>query len=541
MTTTTHVYSAAVGATQLAVKGGTISLDSQRAPHVQATLTLRLNPATLTALDPRTSPAPRVSVTCSAGIPRTFNLHVRDLDVNQRDATMTLVLASDEALLSDWAPMAADTTPYTYQDSVRLLVNYVLGKAIPASTPIANGPNPAIRALISSVNLIRNPRAKTDLTDWSSAQSISRQTSGGPAGAATWVNCQSGSVGQLLVNYSSAGVPIQAGRRYRVSVWQNAASGVSLAFDALIQDAAGATLLDLVEVPYAATGGWVRRFLVFTAPANATKMQLRSFTTGSVAAGTSLNTTGWRVSEYNDDATDTGYFDGDTTSTSEYAYAYSGSTSTRTALVDRASDLLTWRAGTSALAFLAPILQALGLRLVCDETRTWTLRNSDYVTAGTLAVRVGVNMVEGSDTITRADSEWCDAAVVIYRWRDLSGVQQERIDSFALTATPSQVRLVERDTPYPGPGFAEYLVRRAQGRGRQVTVTAVSRWEAQAEQYSEYTLVGAPVQVGIISRVEFDLSNDEMTVTSRTADTVPGAIDLLTGVIDALTGVIDAL
>ncbi|QOC28479.1 hypothetical protein IC744_14040 [Microbacterium hominis] len=317
--------------------------------------------------------------------------------------------------------------------------------------------------------------------------------------------------------------PCRRGKRYRVGVWQNAAAGVMIAFDGLVQDAAGTTLLDLIETPVAATGAWVRAFTTFTAPAGATKMVLRSFTTGSVPAGTSLNTTGWRVSEVNDDPTDNLYFDGDTTSTSEYAYAYSGATSTRTALVDRASDLLTWRAGVSALDFILPIVQALGLRLVCDEARVWTLRNADYDAGGSVSIRYGINMVDGEDVIDLDQSEYCDAAVVTWRWRDLAGIQQERIDAYQLVTTPKKVMSVERNSPYPGPGLARYIVQRAQGRGRQVTATAVADWRTKAEQASEYTLPGAPTQLGMTSRVVFDLDRDEMTITSRTVDAPPSA------------------
>lgn len=551
MTDSTHSYRAwLIGApdTELTLtkqNPGTFTFDSAQAPHVEGTLQIVMpDQATLVALDPRLRKRVRVDVMAVFAFGpqvRTFDLGIRERTVNHKAGTVTLALASDEAMATDWAHLTADIYPYALQNSVRALTNYALDLASPGASLAPGGPDYPIHALIASVNVVRNPRAKTNLTDWSSSASISRATSGGPAGCPTYVNVQSAAAGSLLVNYSADGVPIVAGKLYRVSVYQNTNPGVKTAVDALVMNAAGAILLDTGETPQTAPSGWVRRSIYFTAPTGATKVQLRSFTTVSVAAGTSLNTTGWRVSEITPDELDTVYFDDTTPNTTEYAYTYSGETSTRTPLIDRAPDLLTWQGGVSALDFIAPILQMFGLRLVCDELRVWTLRSASYVAPGSLALRYGINLGDAEDILSREDSEWFDAATVRYRWTDPAGIQHERLDTFALVWPHTQVRVFERDTPFPGPGFAEYAVRRAQGRGRQVTVTTVADWRAMTDQPSEYTLPGAPVQVGMTSKITFDLALDEMTVTSRTIDTVLGAIDLLPGVIDALTGTIDNL
>lgn len=530
MTVSEHQYSAwLIGAPdqRLGLRAGSITLDDTTSPHVQATLEISLPDAALLGLlDPRERKRVRIDVTAifPFGVQsRSFDLGIRSREVSHRDAVVKLALASDEALLDDYAPLADDRTPYTHQHSIRAVLGYVLGKAIPGAVLAPGGPDVPVRALIASTNLVRNARAKTDLTDWSSTVTASRVATGGPPGCPTYVWTASNTAGTLLVGYSESGVPIQAGKRYRISVWQQADAGVMVAFDGIVYAANNSTLVDLNEVPRAAIGAWERRTLEFVAPAGATKIRLRAFTTTAVAAGRSLDTTGWRVSEVTEDGTDTGYFDGDTTDTTEYLYAYAGATSTRTPLIDRAPDLLTQRAGVSGFDFLAPIFQAFGLRLVCDEARVWTLRDAGYTAPGSLTVRYGINLIDGDDTITRDAAEFFDAAVVRYSWRDLHGVQQERVDSFALVTPPTQVRVFDKTVPYPGPGFAAYAVRRAQGRGRQVTATLVADWRTLAEQPSQYMLPGAPVQVGNTSRVVFDLDRDEMTVTSRTIDTPPSA------------------
>lgn len=309
---------------------GTITLDATSAPHVTADITVTLDSDTLELLDPRDSP--RVRIVADS---RVFDLGVRSRPVSQSDATVRVSLASDEALLGDYAPLADDATPLTHVASLRDVVDYVLDEAL------------------------------------------------------------------------------------------------------------GAALEATPAIDYDFTG------------------------TG-----------------YNNDA-------------------------------------FTWKAGQSGLAFLQPLVQAAGFRLVCDETRAWTLRDEEYVLTPTIAIRYGVNMNAGSDVIDRDAGLWCDACVVRYRWTTAAGEALEEIDAFALSTPYTLLRLIERDTPYPGAGFAAYVVRRAQFRGREVEATRGADWTARAEQYVSIVLDGAPTQTGVVESIEYDIAGDRMTVRSRTVDTPP--------------------
>lgn len=526
---------------------GDITLDPGQAPHVQGAVTF--NPrsrAVLDALDPRVSA--RVRIECESVFPggvssRVFDLGLRRRAVSQKDAVAVTRLASDEALLDDYRPLA-DAGLFALQGSLRAIVNHVLAAAIPGATLAPGTIDPPVRALIDSQNLVRNPRAQLNLNDWSGSVALTRHAAGGPVWAPSYAILQSPGVG-VLISYSEAGVPLQGGKRYRLSADIGAPVGQIIALDALVKDAAGTTILDVAESPVAKDGSAFQRLsVVFDAPATAAKAQLRAFTTGPVAAGQYFGVTGWRVSEVTIDPTDTGYYDGDTPDTAEYSYSWAAggafSTSNRVDILGRADDLLVWRAGVSALEFLMPIVQAFGLRLVCDEHRVWTLRDENYRAPGALSVRYGINMVDGDDTLDR-DGGWFDAAVVRHRWRDQNNVEQERTEAFALHTPYTRCVLFERTTPYPGPGFAEYAVRRAQGRGRDVSVTRVPDWSEQPEQLATLILDGAPIQIGITQAVTFDLGNTLVTVTSRTTDTPPGAIDLLQGTIDSLVGTINDL
>jgi hypothetical protein len=209
--------------------------------------------------------------------------------------------------------------------------------------------------------------------------------------------------------------------------------------------------------------------------------------------------------------------------------------------VDAEDDALTWRAGQAGWDFLAPLVQAAGFRLVCDEQRAWTLRTADYTAPGSLSIRYGVNLIDGDDTLDRGGDTWFDAAVTRHTWNDSAGITQERVDAYALATPYTRLRLFEKTTPYPGAGFSRYAVSRAQGRGREVSATLVADWRTNAEQPVQIILGDAPTLTGITQAVSLDLDTDEMTVTTRTVDTQLGAIDLLVGTIDALVGTIDSL
>lgn len=186
--------------------------------------------------------------------------------------------------------------------------------------------------------------------------------------------------------------------------------------------------------------------------------------------------------------------------------------------LEAAEEARIWKAGVSAWDFLKPLVQAAGLRLVCDGERQWTLRAEDYLAGGMLNIQYGVNLRGGEDLIDRDSLAWYDAAIAIYRWTDGAGDRQERVDSYSETGSYTLARVFEFDAPYPGPGFAEYAVRRARGRGREISFTMRADWTATAEQTVFAMLNDTPYQVGAVQSLSFDLSRDQMSGMSRTLE-----------------------
>lgn len=507
--------------------GGSISLDETRVPRAVANIRIGYPTlAVLAALDPRQDRRVRVvgtSTIAGTGITRTrtFDLSLRRRAVTHdtSGATLTLALASDEAILEDWAPGQDNYSAYYNQDSLRAITNYVLGKIGAALQPgTIDAP---MRALIRAENLVNNPRTATNLVNWvGTGGTLGRLSTGGPPEAPTlgYVLADGTSIAMVTVT----DVPVTAGESYQLSAWANVKVGHFINIDAVVRDRDGNLLYDVPQTTINARQGGVRTSVKFTAPRAAATADIRVWTSTTLESGEYLTVTAWRLSPLTADPTDFQYFDGDTADGLQYTYGWSGagheSAAVRTPLIERSSDLLTWRAGMSGLAFLVPILQVLGLRLVCDELRRWTLRDASYTAPGSFAARHAVNIIRAEEDVN--GEEDFDAAVTVYRWTAFDGSPQVRWDVYAPEGY-TNLRLFERDSPYPGPGFSQHAVQR--NRARTATVTTVTDWAADVEQSVTIDLAGSVTQLGKASTVDFDLDTDTMTISARTTDAPPAA------------------
>lgn len=182
-------------------------------------------------------------------------------------------------------------------------------------------------------------------------------------------------------------------------------------------------------------------------------------------------------------------------------------------------DATIWSPGVTGWDFLRPLLDATTLRLYCDEERRWhlvpPLRPSDqafYVSAA------AVTQVE--DQVSRDDG-WFDAVTVIYRWSDSSGLPRVQYD---VAAPPgySKMMTIEYERQWQGNGAAAALLARARGRGQISQVETVSNYDVRPGALLRVSLPDALPQTGVVSRVEWRLSSDDMSVRSRDlAETPP--------------------
>ena len=572
MTTSRHTYAGSLpGGVTASISEGEISLDAGNAPHVTGDIVLPVpgewvneaiphplepghtilvprwvpDPATLAALDPRRSPRVRVAAT-DGGESRVFNLGVRERPVAHSNGTLTLTLASDEAILEDYAPLQDDNA--VWAGSVGHVAQYVLGRAgvpanlepnpralnVPATTAPYLGRYQWLGPMLEGTNAPDGTNLVTMARFWANEtgtiagrgiDSYGNPEIPVPGTAGAWVESPVVSPGDTIA--------VSRFVRWHNLTWTGAPVSLAVRFhDGAGHWIGGLHVLDVAPNEWPA-GYWRRLGGVVVVPAGAQRLVVHvRLGDAFVTPATALDMTGVQT-EVNDEVSDF----------KDFALAITSADAPLPA--DRAADLLIWQAGQSALEFLHPIVQAVGLRLVCDERRQWTLRDEGYTAPGSVSIRHGINLIDdGSvqDTISRDSGDWYDAAVIVHKWTDAAGNQQRQIDSYAAPGVRRPlVRRFDRNTPFPGSGFAQYAVRRAQGRGRGVTASAVSNWSCHAEQPIAIVLEGAPTQTGLTQRVTFDLSTDRMTITTRTTDTPGGAIDLLPGTINALAGTIDGL
>jgi len=480
--------------------------------------------------------------TWTPATPRTFDLGIRSRTVDHAAQTVDLTATSDEALLTDYATLVTDTGALTVQMSLRGIVNYVLNKI--GATLAPGGPDVPMQVLTDAVNMFENGSIEgtgTGTQSWAGANvrvvrlvgadaiygtaflqldtptaADSYATLGGDYALLTFRNGMSaGKTYTVSANFRPAGLSgtVAPNNRARsiVVIYQNAAGNPV----EIVGTAAPNTSLLSTRVKN-----------TFTLPADAKGAAIRFYMGHSAGA---MEIDGVRLSE---DTGRTGedtttYFDGSFPDTTSYSYKWNGaalySTSTRTALIDRAPELLIWMPGVTAWNFLSPIVTSANMRLSCDEHRVWTLIYPEAHTAPGHLVVTPDNATRGSDTITRDDEElFCTGVVVRYIWRDPTTA--DTMTRYDVAGTPAKVVVIEYARPYPGPGAAAAILKRRSGTARALDVDMLAQWATTPGQETSITFPNADDQDGKVSSVRFSLGDDGlMTVGTK------GLIDIPAG------------
>ncbi|MCZ4301275.1 hypothetical protein [Microbacterium oxydans] len=516
------------------ISGG-VSLDGSRIPHVESEITVAVpDAALLEQLDPRDSR--RVVIDVRATFPigtrqRSFDLGIREATPDRAGGTVTLRLASDEAILMDYAQLVDDNGPRAHQASLRAVCNYVLGKIGAALQPGTLDAD--VTAYWAVTNLVTNPRLANDAGSWLVG-------SGASAGARVVMSAPLPPIGNTAFRWTAAAgesnvVPLSTRFRVTPGKWYvfsaYICSGTARQARAAIQWWSAGNVLSSTTfgAPIASDVTAFRRVSVIAQCPPGAEEVVPYISTLANASGNLHYVSCAMFHEGNELVP---YGDGATAPGAGYTWAWQGnphaSTSTRTPVIERRPETLLWTAGVSGMAFLEVLLKSAGLRLVCDEQRRWTLRDADYRANGAQSYRHAVNIETADERLSRDEADWYDAAVYDYVWVDAAGIQHRRQDTYALHTPPSKVLRVElTDTPFPGPGRAQHIVERAQGRGRTVTVSAIPSWLEQTDQPLSILLEGTPIQTGIAGSIRFNFSNDTVTASSRTTDTPASAWELI--------------
>ena len=521
---------------EVSATNGAVTLDALTAPYALADVDLPLDASTsLEDLDPRDDT--RVIITAgdaTTGGTRTFDLGLRSREVDHQSKSVRLMLASDEALLQDFAPLGQYLGALPYQSSLRAIVNYVLAKIGAALDPV--GPDQDFTTYTDATNMIIDPgTASTSGGGYSSGNCAVdfNDASWSISGDGDSFNLYSPTnADSFLIVGSSSGTRLSGlsdGKRYVFSATGNvkvAYTGTSLGDDsgdgnngpvrrvrALVVHtrvgSGGYTIWHSQSVPNTINTP-TRVSVEFTVPVGATEVFLRAYL-GNTAG--QIRWDGFRLSEKDDQpgAENTDYFDGDTLDTAGYLYEWTGvkdnSTSKRIALIDRSPDLLVWEAGVTAWDFLSPLLTSVGYRLFCDEHRVWRLIDpAEYEVDGFVSI-AGFNATRANDMISRQDPQvFATGVVVRYHWKD-STTAEDRT-AYDSAGTTEKVYVLDYERPYPGPGAAAAILARRNGSGRTQDVTGLVNWIVTPGMTASITLPGVVEQQGKLSSVRFSLGDD---------------------------------
>lgn len=456
---------------------------------------------------------------------RYFDLGIRSTSPNRADGTVAVELASDEAILEDFAQLVDDETPFTLAPSLRAVVNYVLSKI---GAALEAGPEDAdLTPYWEVTNLLRNPAVVTNLNNWAGGGGCTIAFVSGPTSGEVGVTATAATGAVFAVDPTKYNIPATPGTKYTFTLMQRNVSGGGNGYLSLrFLDNNNATISEAYGDPVQMENTANQVTVTAVAPPSAVKVAPIWRFNGSSGRTYRLDQGLLHTSRF-----PVGYFSGGNVGPN-YTYHFEGpsndSASIRTPDIERDPESLVWNAGVSAMEFLQPLLMSVGLRLVCDEQRRFTLRSEDYRAAGSQSWRYGVNIETADEKLSREDQSWFDAAVYVYVWTDSDGIEQTRTDAYALTSDPTKVlRRVLDDTPFPGPGRAQHVVQRAQGKGREVTISGIPSWSEQTDQSLAVLLDGTPIQTGISARIRYDLDTDTVAVTSRTTDTPAYAWQLI--------------
>lgn len=511
----------------LKLETGNVALDGSRIPFIEASVTIVPN-LPEARFDPR-FPDRLVTLTCTrtddvGTVTRVFDgLRIREVTPDYAAGTMTLRLASDESMLEDFGQLVDDNGPRVHETSLRGVVEYVLAKL---GRPLQPGALDAdVTAYWAVTNLIINASIELGTEGWlpgTGASALTRVASYATdeSYALRWT-ASAGHSNVVPMMTNSSFYTVRAGEWYAFAF--EFTSGALAQSRAAIQwwSQGGATPSATSEGVIGADpiGVTSRRWVIAQCPPGADRAVPFVNTIGNF--GGELHYVDEAMFYQGNELIP--FFHGGTPDDAHYTYDFQAapymSTSSRRPVIERRPESLLWSAGVSAMQFLHPLLMQAGFKLVCDENAEFSLRDDAYAAAGSQSYAYGTDIIEVDGTVSRDADDWYDAAVVIYKWRDADGIEQERTDAFATSMFPTKVQRIElNDTPYPGAGRAEVMVIRAQARGRTVTVGSVARWTEQIAQPVTVTIDGIPTQVGPASRIEWNLDDDTVRVTARTTN-----------------------
>jgi hypothetical protein len=525
----------AIGNVELDVKDGSLTMDEGWAPHIQGTLTVAVDSRSTEdladLLDPRRPvrlviTLTRTNRTTGESVPRSFNVGLRARQIDAGSGEIELTFASDEAALQAWARTSADLVFNTTS-----AITAVLGAQPELALDLAALPQ------ITRRNLFPNP---TPVGSGSIAPSsgvvisIDAQTPLGPSAAVRMVPKAQNT--QDVEGYISLGgaagnlrLGMEPGKTYTFSATVFAEFGLSGLMADNAMRIVAYTKVPNLEVEETSSDEFIpgkvqRPYVTFTVPEGATEAYIRLYHGGvwggrfpAVFANHFLLEQG---------SVERPYFSGQYSignQPPEVAWSWEGtannSVSRMVELASTGDNSVVWAQGDAAWDFISPLMEAAGLRLFCDENRKWKLVDSSYSVPGSVRISEAWNLVSGSDVIDADGDAWFDSVVIRYSWTDVYGDSWTDVDVYAPTGYRKTL-VLERNSPRVV-GAARYIASRLLGRGRTLSLEAVSDFSVTPGCEVVASLPGTTPVVSRLMGVSWNLGSDEMSIGTRGALDVP--------------------
>jgi hypothetical protein len=533
--------------------GCTVRLDEGASPYSTASLTVPLpGLEQLADLDPQDRPAVRIQadrrdhegLSGLGSIRSSLNVTLRVVDrsIDARARTVTLALANDETYL-DYAP-TVDVDLQAYSFSLRRIIGLTLQRALGTSTEtiVATSPDSAYKQARTLRNLIPESSFEYPITQWKGVNATLTRSGLNARSGGNSIRITPNTVGRTD-SYAETDVSLTPGKTYRLSAWGTSDYVSGRLTDPLYSRRIGVfTTVNGISSPIAVSYNVAPAFrgnpsievvTMFTVPegTRSTTVRLYDGSDGQVAGAMHYDAVMLVEAPNYEGGQPIAYFDGSTPDDALYVYSWDGdrelSTSTRRARVERPGELLIWRQGQTARDYLAPILQAAGLRLFQDPAGLWRAVDNSY--SATFPKRLDhldnlYQLTEsGGFNSNHPDGTplWADAVAITYNWLDGNGERTTRTD---IDAAPDYRKLYQvtlDDTVYPGPGAAAYLRSRLAMRSRQITATARMDFSYRPSQLLTVSAEHTGLQTGLVDSVEFDFASDEMTVVGKHMTATP--------------------
>lgn len=180
------------------------------------------------------------------------------------------------------------------------------------------------------------------------------------------------------------------------------------------------------------------------------------------------------------------------------------------------ADAVYWAVGETVWDYAHSLVQAVGLRLWCDEARRWHL-TEPLDPANSPDVYI-VRPDAGHELDEELSREaWASGVIVTYTW-DRDGDRQTAHD---IAGGGSRIQVVEVQRPYPGPGAAAAILDRVRARGSLVTARQIGTYEVTPGWVMQSLATDTAHLAGIVSSVTWDLTSDQVAVASRDLTDTP--------------------